>query len=99
MRWLLLAIIRMYWLIPKSKRRTCLFKKSCSHYVYDATKLHGLQKGLECLRYRFKNCRQGYILYKNIYAGRFEMILPNKDILFEEEIAEKLLAIAEQNNI
>ncbi len=46
MKQLLLAIIRMYWnLVPVYKRGPCLFKKTCSHYIYDLTTDYGLIAG------------------------------------------------------
>ncbi len=71
MRILLLSVIRSYWfLIPPKKRNKCLFKKSCSHYVFEITKEDGLLKGLKALRYRFKHCRPGYYII-NSEEGKF----------------------------
>lgn len=65
MRFFLLLLIQFYWMsIPKSKRRRCLFKKSCSHYVFDVTKDQGFFKGLKALSFRYKNCRPGYYILK-----------------------------------
>lgn len=61
MKYLLLLTIKIYWLtIPKQKRNKCIFKKSCSNYVFDITKQEGLIKGLKALKNRFENCRPGY---------------------------------------
>jgi len=63
MKILLLWLIKSYWLyIPPEKRNKCLFKKSCSHFVFDITKKDGLLKGLKALDYRFKHCRPGYYI-------------------------------------
>ena len=91
MRYLLLAAIRIYWLIPKSKRRTCLFKKSCSHFVFEAVANHGTVAGLKALHYRFKTCRYGAIVYINPSSGKAEMILANKDIITHDKISDRLL--------
>lgn len=91
MRYLLLAAIRIYWLIPKSKRRTCLFKKSCSHFVFEAAVNHGVTAGLKALHYRFKTCRSGAVIYINPFSGKAEMILANKDTITHDKISDTLL--------
>ena len=80
----------MYWvLIPKSKRRKCIFKKSCSHYVFDITKEKGLSKGIIALRYRYKNCRPGYNI---IYINNTKMLISANNELFPfTEIATRIL--------
>ena len=66
MKFLLLGLIKSYWyLIPPKKRNKCLFKKSCSHYVFDIAKKDGLLKGLKALYFRFKHCRPGYYVINN----------------------------------
>lgn len=65
MRLILIVIIKLYWLlIPKHRRRRCLFKKSCSIYVYEITKSEGLISGLGALRYRINNCNSHYNIMK-----------------------------------
>jgi hypothetical protein len=62
MKSLILLGIRFYWiLIPKDKRKNCIFKESCSHYVYNITKKHGFLKGVKSFLLRKKQCRKGYI--------------------------------------
>ncbi len=65
MKWLLLFIIRIYWLIPAGKRRCCLFTESCSLYVYRNTKLHGYKYGIDSLKQRRKQCRPGFFVLCN----------------------------------
>ena len=61
MRYLLLLIIKIYWkVIPENKRNKCLFKESCSKYVFRITKSKGLIGGLIILKTRFQDCRPGY---------------------------------------
>ena len=61
MKYLILLGIKLYWiLIPKRKRKTCIFKESCSHYVYNVTKKHGSVKGVNSFFLRRKQCRKGY---------------------------------------
>lgn len=78
MRIVLLWLIKSYWLlIPPKKRNKCLFKKSCSNYVFDIAKQDGLIKGLKALRYRFKHCRPGYYIFNDI-EGKFLVTERNK---------------------
>jgi len=61
MKIFLLLVIKIYWvLIPKSKRRRCLFKTTCSNYVYNKTKSKGLISGIKALRFRIENCNTNY---------------------------------------
>ncbi len=61
MKYLLLMKIKLYWkFTPESKRRKCLFKTSCSNYVYEKTKSEGLFSGLIALRFRIKNCNPNH---------------------------------------
>lgn len=64
MKYILLFMIRLYWLLPKSKRRKCLFKESCSRYVFTLTKAGGLEAGFKALKNRLKQCRPGYYIFK-----------------------------------
>ncbi|MFD2826478.1 membrane protein insertion efficiency factor YidD [Leeuwenhoekiella polynyae] len=65
MRIILLILIKLYWfVIPKTSRRRCLFKKSCSHYVYEITIEKGFLGGLKALRFRYNHCRPGYYILK-----------------------------------
>ena len=88
----LLLLIRFYWLvIPKGKRRKCIFRISCSQYVYQTTKTEGFYKGLLALRYRFQHCRAGFHIFENPVDGRKNMMLSNFRVLPEEEISERLI--------
>lgn len=92
MRYLLLLAIKIYWrLIPEEKRGKCIFRKSCSHYVFEETKNGGLIVGLKSLNYRVKTCNSYFQLYKNPVTDNLEIILANGDILKEDEIASRLL--------
>jgi putative component of membrane protein insertase Oxa1/YidC/SpoIIIJ protein YidD len=90
MKLILLIVIRLYWkFIPEKRRRTCLFKESCSNYVYRHTNEHGFLKGLSALMKRYKKCRHGY----DIYTGQngFEMKLADGSIIMEEEISLNIM--------
>jgi len=84
MKFLLLWLIKGYWFfIPPKKRNKCLFKKSCSHYVFDITKEDGLLKGLKALNCRFKDCRPGYYIIndkdgKLLISARNKVFKANK---------------------
>lgn len=80
MRLLLLLIIRLYWLIPVSRRKRCLFKESCSRYVFTITKERGLIPGLKALFRRSRQCRPGYILFKT-EDGQEWVLLKDKSVL------------------
>ena len=84
--------IRTYWLLTqKSKRRKCIFHESCSNYVYQTTLKNGIKKGLEAFWFRYRNCRPGFQLFKNPITNEYQMILPNNQIIAQEEIAKKLI--------
>lgn len=63
MKWLLIALIHLYWIIPKKHRRPCIFKHTCSKYVYQTTKEKGLLRGIQALKQRMKQCTPNYALY------------------------------------
>jgi putative component of membrane protein insertase Oxa1/YidC/SpoIIIJ protein YidD len=65
-KYLLLSIIRIYWLIPNHWKSTCLFRNSCSRHVYDVCKKEGLVAGIRAFFKRTKQCRSGY---KMIHAA------------------------------
>ncbi len=90
MKFLLLGVIRLYQTCcPNRFRRTCLYKESCSRYVYRVTKRYGFCKGVFALRYRMANCAPGYKLYR-IEAK--EVIITRKmELIQTHEIAPDLL--------
>lgn len=63
MKYLFLFIIRLYWLIPKRWRRHCIFKETCSSYIYSRTKTFGFFEGFKALKKRYRQCRTHYSLY------------------------------------
>ena len=92
MKYLILLVIRLYWYLKsKDSNPKCIFKKSCSHYVFEITEEQGFLKGLSAFYFRFKNCRHGYEIFKNPVTNEIQMLLPNKVILDNKEIAERLL--------
>nr|BFF37363.1 hypothetical protein BACT7_22250 [Tenacibaculum mesophilum] len=92
MKHLLLLSIKAYWKFkPKDKPACCIFRKSCSHYVYEETKRKGILAGVKALKYRLNNCTYGYELYLNPISEKKQMLLKNGEVLEEEEIAKRLL--------
>lgn len=89
MKYLALVFIRIYWLLPEKQRRRCLFRESCSRYVYRMIKDKGFIAGCKALKKRVLQCRPGYVLYK--VDNRFELQLKNGSIIPEDQIAERLL--------
>ncbi|QHI37053.1 Putative membrane protein insertion efficiency factor [Kordia antarctica] len=92
MKYFLLFIIKSYWLIiPKSKRRKCIFKQSCSNYVYQTATKDGFIAGLYAFKYRYKNCRYGYETFINPIDQKVQIKLRNNEILDQEDISERFL--------
>jgi putative component of membrane protein insertase Oxa1/YidC/SpoIIIJ protein YidD len=92
MKYLILLIIRLYW-FSKSKYRKpkCIFRKSCSNYVYEITQQQGFLKGLKSFVFRYKNCRGNFEIFKNPINNKTNLLLPSRIIIEENEIAERLL--------
>jgi len=93
MKHLLLFVIKMYWkIIPPSKRKKCIFRKSCSNYVFEITQKEGFINGLKAFQFRYKNCRGNFAIFKNPITNKIQMILPSQIIIDKEEIAERLIS-------
>jgi putative component of membrane protein insertase Oxa1/YidC/SpoIIIJ protein YidD len=92
MKYLILFAIKLYWIsVSTSKRKKCLFKKSCSNYVFETTEGAGFINGIKAFCFRYKNCRGPIIIYKNPLNDTIQMILPSRTIIEQEEIAERLI--------
>lgn len=92
MKLFILLAIRLYWIaIPQSKRRKCIFKKSCSNYVFETTQKEGFVKGLKAFQFRYKNCRGNFAIFQNPINNKIQMILPSQIIIEKEDIAERLI--------
>ncbi|WP_408023355.1 membrane protein insertion efficiency factor YidD [Tenacibaculum sediminilitoris] len=92
MKYLLLLFIKAYWKFkPKNKPARCIFRQSCSHYVFEEIKSKGVLAGIKAFRYRFKNCTYGYELYINPTNKKKHIILKCGDLLEEDKIAKRLL--------
>ena len=90
MKYILLVFIQLYWkLIPQSKRKVCLFRESCSNYIYRITNENGFIKGMTALRLRIIKCRPQYELYK--VDNTFILRLQDGSVINENEISQFLL--------
>ncbi|EDP98380.1 hypothetical protein KAOT1_14222 [Kordia algicida OT-1] len=92
MKYLLLIFIKAYWfLIPKSKRKKCIFRVSCSNHVYKTAMNKGFIAGCKAFKYRFYNCRHGYEIFKNPVNNEMQIKLRNNEVLNQKDIAERFL--------
>lgn len=85
MKYLLLLAIRIYWKLPTRLHQRCIFRETCSHYVYRIASTQGLWAGIQAIKLRFKLCRPGYVVYKS--EGRYYLKTANGVIIEEEDIA------------
>lgn len=90
MKAILLIFIKIYWLfVPEKRRRKCLFKTSCSHYVYQQTKENGIQKGLKALRFRMQNCNSNYQIIE--VDGEKILVTKTRKLFREKDLNEFIL--------
>lgn len=86
--------IRLYWLVPARKRKQCLFKESCSRYVYRITRNHGFVKGFKALLMRWRQCRPGYHFI--ITAEGTQLVCRDHSVIAANEtVFDKPLLVAE----
>ena len=85
MKHLLLLAIRIYWKLPTQLHQRCIFRESCSHYVYRIACTKGFWAGVQAMKLRYKLCRPGYVVYKS--EGRYYLKTANGTIFEEEDIA------------
>jgi putative component of membrane protein insertase Oxa1/YidC/SpoIIIJ protein YidD len=87
--WGFRLLIRLYWiLIPNAIKGQCLFRETCSRFVYRKVKEEGFWAGLNALKYRYKTCRSPFSLQTNPNNGKWELELCNGDVIQEQEIGE-----------
>ncbi len=98
MKYAILLLIQAYWtILPESKRRRCIFKKSCSKYVYETTQENGFFSGMSALLFRFHNCRSGFQIFEDSISGKIQIILPCQKIINEDDIADWLIKNIKSN--
>jgi len=82
--WALLLAIRLYWIVwPARWRRSCLYRESCSRYVYRAAREAGLAAGFRALRERARTCRPGYGIVRR--GGEAWLVLADGSMLSASE--------------
>jgi putative component of membrane protein insertase Oxa1/YidC/SpoIIIJ protein YidD len=92
MKYVLLIIIWIYWrIIPEKKRRRCLFKESCSCFVYRITATKGAKEGILALNERFHQCRSGYKLLQS--KNNIELHLKDGTVIKGDEISQNLTSL------
>ena len=85
MKYLLLLAIRIYWRIPTKLHQKCIFRETCSHYVYRIASNQGFLAGVAALRERNELCRPGYVVYR--YQGHYYLKTANGTIVEDQDIA------------
>lgn len=92
MKWLILKSIEMYWVvIPDSFKGICLFKESCSRFVYRKLKNDGFIAGIQAFFYRFSVCRKPFTIVTLPNEKRLILNLCNGDHVDESSINPHLL--------
>jgi putative component of membrane protein insertase Oxa1/YidC/SpoIIIJ protein YidD len=90
MKNIFLFIIKIYQVfIPKRFRGECLFKESCSHYVYRLTKENGFSDGISALRYRVHHCKPNYFITEN--KGKILLITAQHKVIEEEFLSKNII--------
>lgn len=89
MKYLLLLAIRIYWKIPTRMHNRCIFRETCSHFVYRIASQQGFMAGIKALKLRNGLCRSGYVVYYS--QGNFFLKTANGTIFSEDDIALSLL--------
>ena len=92
MKYLFIIFIKLYWrLFPEKNRRSCLFKESCSKYVFRIVNEDGFFKGISAFCERYKKCRPGYIIRNSKDFKKLELLLVDGSILNESDISDKII--------
>lgn len=83
-------LIKLYQIFFSSKiGKVCLFKESCSKYVYRSTKEEGFIRGIKAFKYRFQNCNSKHQLIE-LESKKF--LLTNKyELVGLERVNENIL--------
>ena len=98
MKNLFLIVLTIYqFSIPKRFRRKCLFKESCSHYVYRRTKEDGFSAGISALRYRIHNCKTNYFITEN--NGKILLVTTRYEVIEEDFLSQKIINEFYQQNL
>ena len=61
--WLAKKAIEYYWNArPENQRKICIYRITCSRYVYNEFENNGCIAGIRAYFYRMKSCNHGYKL-------------------------------------
>ena len=77
--------------IPRERRRKCIFRHSCSKYVFDVTKHEGFRAGSTALLLRMRTCNVHFDIITDYKSGERKMYLKGGVVVDETEIAERML--------
>jgi putative component of membrane protein insertase Oxa1/YidC/SpoIIIJ protein YidD len=89
-KYFILFTIKFYWfIIPPHKRNKCLFKESCSRFVYRNTKNLGLVEGLKALNHRIRSCKPGYFIVE--IDGEIGIIARDKQFYKKNQLRDNLI--------
>lgn len=92
MKYFLILVIKIYWLlIPEYKRKSCIFRVSCSRFVFNQTMKKGFVSGLLSLKERFLTCRPNYQARFLENEDLVILRLNNGTVLLEDEISETII--------
>jgi putative component of membrane protein insertase Oxa1/YidC/SpoIIIJ protein YidD len=92
MKWIILKCIELYWtFVPDSLKGVCLFRESCSRYVYRTLKDDGMEQVYRAFTYRLHVCRKPFSITRDQLAERTVMHLCNGDCVDEMSINPYLL--------
>ena len=82
--WPLLLLIRMYWYLGNRQKNRCLFKVTCSRWVYQVTLEKGIISGMKCLFKRYKSCRSNYRITEN--SDNLEGIKASDGVFYQKDV-------------
>ena len=80
MRYILIYLIKFYWKITIYKKHKCIFRESCSRYVYRITEKEGFLSGIKALIQRYNQCRPGYLINFDKKGKLINVKLPDGSI-------------------
>jgi putative component of membrane protein insertase Oxa1/YidC/SpoIIIJ protein YidD len=83
--WFAKKLIEFYWkIIPEKNRKICIYRITCSRYIYNAFSNDGFISGFLAYFQRRRSCKNGYtIKYQNkmiLIEDRNGLIIQEHDI-------------------
>lgn len=85
MRYLIVFVVRLYWaIIPRSARRHCIFRESCSCFVMRAAQEEGFKAAVSAFRIRVRQCRPGYVRYAAPDGIQYAVLADHTIVLMDE---------------